>query len=63
VLRGGNREKPLNFKNHPVDIKKMIKFMTDIVITIPKDNAESTSKTEIRIWEKEVDMFVKRREM
>jgi hypothetical protein len=32
------------------------------VIAVPKSHDEKASKTEIRIWEKEVDMFVKRRE-
>jgi hypothetical protein len=41
----------------------MIKSMKNVVITIPKDIATDPSKTEIRIWEKQVDMFVKRREM
>jgi hypothetical protein len=52
----------LQFKQHPADIKKMIKLMEDTKIKVPKDHNAQASKTEIRIWEKEVDMFVKQRE-
>jgi hypothetical protein len=50
----------LHFKDHPSDTKKMIKTMRDTTIDTPKDHAKDTGKTEVRIWEKEVDMFVKR---
>jgi hypothetical protein len=37
-------------------------MMEDTKISVPKDHDESASKTAIRIWEKEVDMYVKQRE-
>jgi hypothetical protein len=52
----------LHFKHNPADIKKMIKTMDDTSLAMPKDHEEYASKTEVRIWEKEVDMFVKQRE-
>ena len=48
----------LQFKNHPGDVKKMIKTMQDTKIILPKD----ASKTVVHIWEKEVDIYVKRPE-
>jgi hypothetical protein len=51
----------LHFKKHPIDMKRMIKSMTDTIIPTPTDHADTATKTEIRIWEKEVDMMVLRR--
>jgi hypothetical protein len=51
-----------HFKEHASDIKKMIKSMEDTTIDLPKDHEEKASKIIIRIWEKEVDLYVKRKE-
>ena len=52
----------LQFKNHPGHVKTMIKTMQDTKIVIPKDHDTEASKTPIRIWEKKVDIYVKRLE-
>ena len=52
----------LHFKHHPADIQKMIRSMNNTTIAIPKDHEEKASKTRIRIWEKEVDLYMKRQE-
>jgi hypothetical protein len=51
----------LHFKKHPIDIKRMIKTMSDTNIPLPKDHEKDATKTAIRVWEKEVDMLVLRR--
>ena len=53
----------LHFKHHPADIQKMIRSMNNTTIAIPKDHEEKASKTRIRIWEKEVDLYMKRQEL
>jgi hypothetical protein len=52
----------LHFKYSPGDIKKMIKSMTDTEQTLPADPKDKASKTEKRIWEKEVDSYCKRKD-
>ena len=52
----------LHFKHHPANIKKMIRSMNSTTIAIPKDHEEKASKTRIHIWEKEVDLYMKRQE-
>ena len=52
----------LHFKYSPGDIKKMIKSMTDTEQTLPADPRDKASKTEKRIWEKEVDSYCKRKD-
>jgi hypothetical protein len=52
----------LHFKSHPADIKKLIKVMENTKIPMPNDHTNNAAKTEVRIWEKEVDWFVKQRE-
>jgi hypothetical protein len=46
-------------KNEPGSIKKMVKTMTDTVETAPMDIADTATKTEVKIWEMEIDQFVK----
>ena len=52
----------LHFKHHSADIKKMLQLMADATLTPPSDPSPSATLTENLIWQKEVDMFVKRRE-
>ena len=54
----------LHFKDHASDIKKMIKAMADTIIDLPsKDHNKKANKIMIRVvWEKDIDLYVKRRE-
>jgi hypothetical protein len=52
----------LHFKHNPADIKRMIELREDITIAMPKGYDDQATKTAIRIWEMEVDMFIKRKE-
>ena len=49
----------INLK-HSEDIKKMVKKMTDMVITVPTDLKSTATKTELKIWDKTVGSYVKR---
>jgi hypothetical protein len=51
-----------HFKQRASDIKKMTKFMEDITIDLPEDHEEKASTTIVRIWGKQVDLCVKRKE-
>jgi hypothetical protein len=59
----------LQIKNHPTCIKQMLRTMENTIISEPQDYEDVAKKTEtpatktsIRIWEKDIDMFVKRKE-
>lgn len=50
----------LHFKHDPGEIKTMLKTMKDVVFTMPKDyNEKTATKTTIKVWEIEVDAYVK----
>jgi hypothetical protein len=49
----------INFK-HSEDIKKMVKTMEDKEFTEPKDPKDDATKTQLKIWEKSVENYVKR---
>ena len=49
----------INLK-HSEDIKKMVKKMKDTVIAIPVDPKDDASKTELKIWDKMIESYVKR---
>lgn len=53
----------LHFKHYPSDIKTMVKLLSDVRIRTPVDYADGASKTVIRIWEKEVDAYVRQKEV
>ena len=53
----------LNFKSHPNDIKRMIQNMGDTALLPPTDPTLPATQTELLIWTKEVDLFVKQREI
>ena len=46
---------------HGDDIRLAIETMKNTKLPIPADPSNDTSKTEQRIWEKQVDEYVKRR--
>ena len=52
----------INLK-HSEDIKKMVKKMKDTVITVPTDPKSTATKTELKIWDKTVESYVKRIDM
>ena len=49
----------INLK-HSEDIKMMVKKMDDTVITVPMDPKSTATKTELKIWDKTVESYVKR---
>ena len=49
----------INLK-HSEDVKKMVKKMKDTVIAMPVDPKDDASKTELKIWDKMIESYVKR---
>ena len=52
----------LHGKDHVLDIKKMIKMLKYTTIDLAKDHVDKANKTLIRVWEKKVNLCIKRRE-
>ena len=49
-----------NNLKHSEDVKKMVKKMKDTVIAMPVDPKDDASKTELKIWDKRIESYVKR---
>ena len=47
----------INLK-HSEDVKKMVKKMKDTVIAMPVDLKDDASKTELKIWDKMIEIYV-----
>ena len=47
----------LHFKRYPADIKRMATTLTETVIERPNDLPEPPSKFDIRLWEKDDDLY------
>ena len=50
----------IHFKRYPADVKRMTLTLTETIIPRPKDPPESATKFDIRLWEKDVDLYATR---
>ena len=45
---------------HSEDVKKMVKEMKDTVIAMPVNPKDDASKTDLKIWDKMIEIYVNR---
>ena len=51
-----------NMKHHGADVRIVVENLADPILEEPEDPADDATRTQVRMWEKQVDCYIKRLE-